>query len=763
MTGHEQPGGSRSRRLFRRASIAFALVVLVAFVIGDARPAFAVPPDAPQLTGVVAIDSAIVVQFDPPTSDGGSPILSYTATCTPTEGGTEQSNQGAPPGITVSGLTNGSPYQCNVFAHNADGDGPTSPFSDPAIPNGKPDPPPQPTLLPLNSSILVSFITPFDGGSPITGYSATCTSPDDPGGGASGTGPTSPIDVLGLLNGVSYTCTVSASNANGFGAASQPSAGAVPNTVPNTPDPPSVSSPLTGGISVSFTSPFDGGSAITGYTVACISSDGGLPSGANGTTSPILVTGVSVGNTYTCTLIATNVDGDSGTSQPSLPVVPGAVPDAPVQPTVVAGNARITVSFVAPFNGGSAITGYTAHCASANGVPNDAVGPSSPLVVPGLSNGRSYICNVRATNAFGSGAASPASSAVVPKTLPGRPAAPVVKAGNARLTVGFLPPANTGGFPITKYRVYCGSANGGVTRQVFTTTLQVVVAGVTNGKSYQCNLTAYTVVGASPVSLSSLSATPTIHGFRLFTASGSVYGFGASLSYGSINSPSIVVALLPTPDDRGYWLVNQAGGVYPFGDAKRYGSLAGRRLTRPIVGAAATPTGHGYWLVGSDGGIFAFGDAHFYGSTGNRRLALPIVGMTATASGHGYWFVAQDGGLFAFGDAHFYGSAPGGFGRCSAASLGNCVIGMATAHDGKGYWIASGNGRVAAFGPGTSGLTRAPIKQQVYLVMGIASTDTGNGFWITALNGQVYVTGDAPYIPWPGPTRLNSYVRGVSR
>ena len=58
----------------------------------------------------------------------------------------------------------------------------------------------------------------------------------------------------------------------------------------------------------------------------------------------------------------------------------------------------------------------------------------------------------------------------------------------------------------------------------------------------------------------------------------------------------------------GYTYVTASGGAFSF-DAPNFGGMAGRTLSRPVVGVAATPDGGGYWLVASDGGIFAFGDA----------------------------------------------------------------------------------------------------------------------------------------------------------
>ena len=86
---------------------------------------------------------------------------------------------------------------------------------------------------------------------------------------------------------------------------------------------------------VSFTVPTsDGGSAITGYTVK--SSPGNLT--AAGNTSPITMTGLTNGTSYSFTVTATNSAGTSVTSAPSNAVTPFGAPLA----TTIAANAITT-------------------------------------------------------------------------------------------------------------------------------------------------------------------------------------------------------------------------------------------------------------------------------------------------------------------------------------------------------------------------------------------------------------------------------------
>ncbi len=389
-----------------------------------AEPAVDVP-SAPTIGSVTVGDATVSVAFTPPDSDGGGKISEYSATCASATGDVTDTSAIAASPVVVSGLINGDTYTCTVSATNAAGTGAASAAS-PAVIVGTPG---ASTAVVAASkatgtttgSLIVSFTLGTDNGSPITVQTATCASSD---GGATATGSVSaatatPITVTGATTGHSYTCTVTASNEPGTGVQSAPS-GAVIVGAPAAPSAVSAVSKstkiTTGVLSVTFTNGAGNGSPITGQTATCVSSNGGgTESGTNAgaTAAAIVVSGVTTGDSYTCTVTATNARGTSLASAPSSPAVVGA----PAAPTAVnAANTaagQLTVTFTPGADHGSPALDFTAQCSSSNGGASGATtGSASPLVVAGLTLGDIYICTVTATNARGAGPSSSPSGAV---------------------------------------------------------------------------------------------------------------------------------------------------------------------------------------------------------------------------------------------------------------------------------------------------------------------------------------------------------------
>lgn len=77
-------------------------------------------PSAPTLNAITPGPGRATLTFTPPASDGGTPITSYTATCT-ANGQVTRSASGSGSPLTVGGLAGGFFYSCSITATNGSG------------------------------------------------------------------------------------------------------------------------------------------------------------------------------------------------------------------------------------------------------------------------------------------------------------------------------------------------------------------------------------------------------------------------------------------------------------------------------------------------------------------------------------------------------------------------------------------------------------------------------------------------------------------
>jgi hypothetical protein len=485
------------RRLAQLAMLP-AVPLLTACPFDNQGTAPPVKPDAPVIGAAVAGNATAEISFTPPSNDGGAPISSYSVTCSAT-GAVTRTASGAASPITVTNLQNGSTYTCSVTATNSAGTSDASSGVS-VTPTGPPGAPTIGTVTPANGSASVAFTAPgSNGGSAITGYTATCTATGQATG--TNTGAASPIVVSGLINGTQYACSVVATNARGTSSASA-SANVTPATTPGAP----IIGPATAGngqAQITFTAPAsNGGSAITTYAAVCTAA-ASTPS-ANGTSSPITVTGMTNGVTYACNVRAANAVG-AGSASGDVSVTPVGPPAAPTIGTATPGNGEAVIAFTAPVNtGGSAITTYTVTCTGSSAT-RTASGSTSPITVTAMTNGVAYTCSVIATNVAGTGGAS-ATVAVTPRTVPSAPTIGAATPGNGSASITFTA-GSSGGATITSFTVSCAVGGVGTPVTATGTTTPITVTGLTNNATYLCTVTATNEAGTSSAS-GSVSVTP---------------------------------------------------------------------------------------------------------------------------------------------------------------------------------------------------------------------------------------------------------------
>jgi len=152
---------------------------------------------------------------------------------------------------------------------------------------------------------------------------------------------------------------------------------------------------------VAFTASSNGGSTITDYKWSI---DGTTYTTRSGTTSPIVITGLTNGTPYTVRIRAVNAAGDGAVATAGATSTPRTTPSAPTITAITAGNGQLSVAFTAGADGGSAITNYKY---SIDGGALVSVGSTSSLfIINGLTNGQSYAVRLYAVNSAGDSLAS---------------------------------------------------------------------------------------------------------------------------------------------------------------------------------------------------------------------------------------------------------------------------------------------------------------------------------------------------------------------
>ncbi len=205
---------------------------------------------------------------------------------------------------------------------------------------------------------------------------------------------TSPVTVPGLTNGIASTIKLRAVTASGTGPASDSVTVTPVAQLPFSPENPS-SLNIPGGAWISFTDGGGNGSPVIRYEYELDFNGEWFPT-EPGTSSPVLVTGLTNGVGRYLRLRTVNEAGASTPSYLETVVVPG-IPDAPagLVATPVAGG--VSVAYTPCYEGAAPITEIEFD-AGAGWMPSDAATIWGPVVISGLTDGTPVAVKLRAVN-----------------------------------------------------------------------------------------------------------------------------------------------------------------------------------------------------------------------------------------------------------------------------------------------------------------------------------------------------------------------------
>ena len=180
------------------------------------------------------------------------------------------------------------------------------------------------------------------------------------------------------------------------------------------------------GARVTFDAPASNGSPITGYRL--YDSNGAKIADCPNTVCE--VNGLRTGQQYSFAVSAVNEQGESARTT-SNEITPTGVPDRPGGPSVTPGDGELTMTWDAPNNNGSPITGYTVYATAATGSRTCTTSGARTCTISGLVNDQNYTVTVVATNANGNSQASPGVNGT-PKATQRGPDQPVITSASAQ-------------------------------------------------------------------------------------------------------------------------------------------------------------------------------------------------------------------------------------------------------------------------------------------------------------------------------------------
>ncbi len=326
-----------------------------------------------------------------------------------------------------------------------------------------------PVTITPNTTYVVGYLAPKGHYSGTTGYFFPAPSPPPTGGGDYISPPLSAVPNNTSANGL-YSYTTSSTFPTSSYQASNYWVDPIFVPIPS-PGPVTGVSGTAGfdSATITWSAPTTGGSVTSYIVTPYIGSAAQTPTTVTGNppATGVTITGLQQGTAYTFTVAASNPNGSGPASSPSNQVTPTGPtsPGAPTGVSAIPASAQALVSWTAPPNNGSSITGYTVtpYIGSSAQTPFQVTnGSATSATVTGLKNNTAYTFTVSATNSLGTGPASSPSPATTPEDTIFDFSTPATQdsGDTSSVELGVKFTADTSG-QITGIRFYKSAANTG--------------------------------------------------------------------------------------------------------------------------------------------------------------------------------------------------------------------------------------------------------------------------------------------------------------
>lgn len=485
---------------------------------GTTLTGLATAPRFVTLTGTSTTSAAL--SWVTPEHDGGDTITGYLVRLS-TDGGQTWTTRTIAVGdlaatldgsfltATLTGLNTGATYTATVNAVNVNGAGATS-NEDTALIATAPSATTVTVAQRTSSALTFTWDVATANGSAVTGYRIDTLVDGIWTELATVDAQTLTYTVEDLQRASTHTYRVIAVNSIGASAATEVTAttlGNVPAAVTGV-----IVTAAATSAGVVWTAPADnGGSEITGYTVAYRKAGDSTWATITVQNTFAILSGLDKGTDYIVTVIATNATGDSTATESTTSTgttVAGTIADL----TTVAHATGIDVTWTAPAdNGGTLITGYVVeYQESGAGTWTAATiaADTTAYSITGLAKGTTYTVRVHATN--GAGAADAVSLTKRTLTTPASAVAGLTvtastPAADSSATLAWTSPVDNGGNEVTGYTVKYRETTGGPVTAISTTDTMITINGLANGTSYEFTITANTFDGPGASSIISIA------------------------------------------------------------------------------------------------------------------------------------------------------------------------------------------------------------------------------------------------------------------